>query len=324
MMHTRDEFVSTCCLSSNNNLLTFIILSANNDPLGHCWLGVCYEKGRGVEKDVSKAIELYRRAIDQDSPLGFCYLAVCYEKGNGVEKDVSRAAELYRRASDQDYPLGHCQLGLCYENGEGVEKDVSRAAELYRRASDQDYARGHCSLGLCYENGEGVEKDVSRAVELYQRASDQDYYLGHLWLGACYENGDGVEKNIKQAVLLYKKAFKLKAEYFVHINRNLDNFSLEDLIEIKDMCISHARLDYMDIVQSYIDKHLKSAAYMKLCKTAIDVWEQTTCPVCLEELNDQDQLHLFMTKCLHLYHSGCVEHLEKCPMCRSELEEINC
>ena len=177
-------------------------------------------------------------------------------------------------------------------------KEKANNISLFVKLSSEEDPLGHCWLGACYYNGRGVEKDISEAMKLYRRASDQDYPLGHCWLGLCYEKS---AKDISKAVILYKKAFKLKDEYFVHINRNLGNFSLEDLIEIKDMCISHARLDYRDIVvQSYIEKYLKSAAYMKLCK------------------------NLFMTKCLHLYHSGCVENQKKCPRCRSELEEINC
>ena len=31
---------------------------------------------------------------------------------------------------------------------------------------------------------------------------------------------------------------------------------------------------------------------MKLCKTAINVWEQTTCSICLEDLNERDSLFM--------------------------------
>ena len=79
-------------------------------------------------------------------------------------------------------------------------------------------------------------------------------------------------------------------------------------------------VEIADLLDLYMSR--KSASYMKLCKTAVDVWGQSTCPVCLEELNIQD-IHLFMTKCLHLYHKECARSV-KCPICRSKLEEINC
>lgn len=55
-MLTREE------LSSKYNLPLFIELSANNDPLGHCWLGLLYQYGK---EDISKAVELYTKASEQ-------------------------------------------------------------------------------------------------------------------------------------------------------------------------------------------------------------------------------------------------------------------
>ncbi|GAQ92577.1 hypothetical protein KFL_010600020 [Klebsormidium nitens] len=63
-----------------------------------------------------------------------CCVGVCYEKGTGVEKDEARAAELFAKAAHQGDPPAQHSLGWCYENGRGVEKDVPRAAELYEKA----------------------------------------------------------------------------------------------------------------------------------------------------------------------------------------------
>ena len=51
-------------------------------------MGTCYDFGEGVEKDMTKAIELYRRAIDLNNLFAMNDLAICYLKGEGVEKDI--------------------------------------------------------------------------------------------------------------------------------------------------------------------------------------------------------------------------------------------
>ena len=370
-MLTREELNSVYHLNHTekaDNLPLFIELSALDDPLGHCWLALCYEHGIGVDNDntkafelckrasdldfplghywlgwyygngigvyhdVYKAIELYTRASDLDFPLGHCWLGWYYEQGIGVDKNMCKAIELYQRASDQDHPLGHCWVGNCYERGIGIGRDISKAIELYQRASYQNYIDGHLFLAKCYMDGIGVDQDVCKAIELYQRAGRQDGFLAYVILGQFYEYGKGVEIEIdvQKSIAFYKKALRVGGWNFVDnymniIIRHSNRFTLEELIEIKKLCIENKRLYQRDIIQFCIDKYTTksaSAPYMKLCKTAIDVWEQMTCPICLEELKDQD--YLFMTICLHLYHRECVEKQKKCPMCRLELEEINC
>ena len=273
-----------------------------------------------IFSELEEHIDVFASMSYRDDPVGHCWLGLCCARGAGVEQDDDKAVELYRKASDQDHPLGHCWLGQCYENGVGVEMDYTKAVELYRKASDQDYHLGHCWLGECYENGDGVDKNISKAVELYQRAVDKDSGVGMYYLGCCYEHGNGVDKDIKKAALLYKQSFKTFQPAFFSIK--LSNYSLDDLNEIKEMCISHSLEHFSASIENYISKHCKSDNYNRICKIGIDVLGQTTCPICLETQSCDDQL--FMTKCLHLYHKKCVENQKKCPMCRLDLEEINC
>ena len=69
---------------------------------------------------------------------------MCYEYGKGVEKDLVQAAVLFRQAADQGHAAAQNHLGWCYEKGQGVEKDLVQAAVLYRQAADQGGAR--CEL----------------------------------------------------------------------------------------------------------------------------------------------------------------------------------
>ena len=46
-----------------------------------------YANGNGVEKDFSKAVELYKKACDGGNMHGCRNLVVMHTNGNGVEKD---------------------------------------------------------------------------------------------------------------------------------------------------------------------------------------------------------------------------------------------
>ena len=169
-------------------------------------LGVLYEKGEGVPKDLRKAAELYQKAADQGYAEAQCNLGLLYQKGEGVPKDVGKAAELFQKAADQGYARGEFDVSILYYNGEGVPKDVGKAAELFQKAASQGYAPAQFSLGMLYQNGEGVPKDVWKAAELFQKAADQKDADAQFSLGLLYENGEGVPEDLGKARELYQKA----------------------------------------------------------------------------------------------------------------------
>ena len=58
-------------------------------------LGVCYELGRGVERDAAEAVKWYREVLEQGHAAAQFFLGRCYKNGAGVERDAAEAAELF-------------------------------------------------------------------------------------------------------------------------------------------------------------------------------------------------------------------------------------
>ena len=50
-----------------------------------------------------------------------------YEKGEGVEKDLSKASQLYKKACDGGVTEGCYNLGVFYENGIGLTQNFSKS-----------------------------------------------------------------------------------------------------------------------------------------------------------------------------------------------------
>ena len=184
----------------------YTLAAEQGDADAQCNLGVCYEHGSGVEKDLAKAVEWYNKAAEQGEATAQCNLGVCYEHGMGAEKDLAKAVEWYNKAAEQGYARAQCYLGTCYYKGTGIEKNPSKAAEWYTMAAEQGYARAQDCLGYCYYYGAGVEKDLAKAVELWTKAAEQGFAKAQGHLGACYFDGSGIEKDISKAVGWWTKA----------------------------------------------------------------------------------------------------------------------
>lgn len=81
-----------------------------------------------------KAVKWYTKAAEQGLPRAQCNLGVCYENGNGVEKNLEEAVKLYTKAANQGYARAQYYLALSYDKGEGVAKNDSEAMKWYLKA----------------------------------------------------------------------------------------------------------------------------------------------------------------------------------------------
>ena len=136
-------------------------------------LGLRYQNGIGVNKDMTEAVKWYRKAADQGYADAQNDLGVCYSKGWGVNKDMTEAVKWYRKAANQGQVDAQFTLGFYYENGRGVSKDMTEAVKWYRKAAEQGNADAQNTLGVCYADGNGVNQDMTEAVKWYRLAAEQ-------------------------------------------------------------------------------------------------------------------------------------------------------
>ncbi len=100
-------------------------------------LGALYEAGKGVAKDMPKAVEYMTKAADMGYGAAECALADMYYEGRGVEQDYEKAVALYARADAQGQLNENAakRYAACYEDGRGgLEVDKEKAAEILKAA----------------------------------------------------------------------------------------------------------------------------------------------------------------------------------------------
>jgi serine/threonine protein kinase len=153
----------------------------------------------GLQKDETKAVELYKRGSDAGDATAMFNLGICFRNGKGVARDDVGAANMFRRAARAGVPGAMVNLGICYATGSGVNRNYIKAAELYQRAADADDSGGIYNLGVCYEKGTGVGKNYSKAVRLYESAASKGVVNALHSLGVCYRKGRGVPMDENKA-----------------------------------------------------------------------------------------------------------------------------
>ena len=64
-------------------------------------------------------------------------LGVMYDEGAGVERDLTLAAEWFRRAAEQGFIDAQTNLGMMYMTGQGVPQDRTEARKWLQKAVAQ-------------------------------------------------------------------------------------------------------------------------------------------------------------------------------------------
>ena len=138
--------------------------------------------------DYTTALRLLAPLAEQGQPRAQNALGLMFNHGNGVSKNITEALKWYRKSADQGYAKAETNLGYLYENGQGVTQNYVEAANLFRKAADQGNALAQVELGYLYEHGQGVPQDYDEAVNWYRKAADQGDANAQNNLGSLYFN----------------------------------------------------------------------------------------------------------------------------------------
>lgn len=83
----------------------------------------------------TEAVKYIREASDAGYPRAQAVLGVLYEKGAGVERNVGRSIALLRSAAEMGEPHAAFRMGERHEAGDGVDKSAARALGYYEKAA---------------------------------------------------------------------------------------------------------------------------------------------------------------------------------------------
>jgi hypothetical protein len=114
--------------------------------------------------DFTKAADYFRRSTnagDSDA----ASLAELYRAGKGVEKDLSKAAGLLRKAADQRNVGAEVEYAIALFNGEGVAKDEVGAGKYFLRAAAQNNPVAENRIARMLAAGRGIKQDMIEAMK---------------------------------------------------------------------------------------------------------------------------------------------------------------
>ena len=141
------------------------------EPKGLFNYGNCLHYGLGTPKNMEAAFKIFKDLVDVDFTEAYFYLGMYYENGYVVEKDIELAREYYRQGALRGDAYCYNELGRMYATGVGVNIDNFAALDYYKQAAELGDELGYTNMAFLYENGDLGEPDIKKAIELYEKAA---------------------------------------------------------------------------------------------------------------------------------------------------------
>src|SRR5579872_4185048 len=136
------------------------------DPRAQLLMGIAFEFGQGVDRNLGEAMRWYHMAADRGDPEAQTNLAYLYETGGNGPENPEEAAKWYLRAAVSGFARAEFNLGTLYLRGAGVERSDEDAAHWIGEAADAGCPTAVAALGYLYAHGKGVPRDEQKAREL--------------------------------------------------------------------------------------------------------------------------------------------------------------
>jgi uncharacterized protein len=152
---------------------TVIVMSALVVTMGVVAGGCRKSDTAGTTAPVDSAISELRARAEGGDAAAQHKLGVAYNAGEGVPRDLAQAVAWYRKAAEQGHPTAQYNLGAMYASGRGVKQDLGQAAAWYGKSAEQGRAAAQFVIAGMYERGEGVTKDVVEALKWATVAADR-------------------------------------------------------------------------------------------------------------------------------------------------------
>ena len=181
-------------------------------------MAMCYQLGRGTEKDSALAVKLYEAAIKKGnnnvipqhetiikntgSVFSSLLLKDCYTIGLGVKKNLAKALEYQKIAAEGGHVDSQFALALQYLNSKQSDESV----KWFKKAAKHGHPGATYYYGYQLFNGIGIAQDKKVGISCFTKASKLGFPMADYQLGVIYREGNGVEKDMDKAFEYIKSA----------------------------------------------------------------------------------------------------------------------
>jgi len=169
-------------------------------------LGGIYAFGSyGIRRDNAKAGKWLALAKDQNTETALD-IAEMYLEGRGVDRDIQKAIEYYNELAEKYVVEAHLKLGEIYVSAAPLKPDYELAEEHFQLAEQLGSAEAAYQLGLMWLNGQGHKANRTSMIDMFERAAENAYVFANYYRGLIAYNQPGANRDLRLVYDLFAAA----------------------------------------------------------------------------------------------------------------------
>lgn len=257
-----------------------------NDSRGCYNLGVVYAFGKGVDRDLIKAENLWTDGCKLNEGMSCYMLASFFIKDEKLQRELYKNSEKsLLNSCNKSSALACTFLGNMYERGLGVNQNYLTATKFYEQACNLNSSDSCEMLGFLYNNSLGVKQDERKAIEYWEKSCSLKNGSACFSVAKLYYS---VFNNERKSLSFYKKSCDYNYGYGCFItglaykDDNKDELSRTTLNKafqlFYDGCKADEEVDCYVLFEMYregyaVEKNMiKASEYCeKSCKLGLEV-----------------------------------------------------
>jgi len=154
----------------------YLKASKKKYPRSEYNLGICYQEGTGVEKNLQLAFEWFLKSAEHGDMDAQYNLGIYFQKGTAGVIDMNKGTGWLIKAAEQGQPRALNRLGDMYKYGEGTDTNWDKAINYYRKSVEKGFPLAYSNLAECYFIGKGCEIDYQKAYEIIKSMPSSKKY----------------------------------------------------------------------------------------------------------------------------------------------------
>jgi len=178
----------------------------SGDPLDREFAGI--QNRYLSRRDFRRGFPALLKLAEQGHAISAAQVASLYFEGRGVTRDVDKALTWWRSAAERGDIGAQYALGSLYLFGNGgVQKNIEDGLRWLEAAGSQGHLQTLMLLGSLYSGQDGFPPDIRRAIHWYLMAARRGYVpaqraLGRAYLAAVPPEPDKAARYLKPAAQL--------------------------------------------------------------------------------------------------------------------------
>ena len=154
-------------------------------------MGACLEEGLcGFQASPQDAVAFYGKSSEQGNAAGEWHLGLAYQHGIAVEKDLARAESLFRSAAEKGNVDAAYLLAVMLDAHEAQEREPGEAVKWLKKAAEAGSARAMHLYGRWLLDGVNVPADTFLGLEYMDAAGRNGLVAAWKELGDRFFNGE--------------------------------------------------------------------------------------------------------------------------------------